>query len=304
MKDLYSVLEVDFNASDETIKKSYRQQALNHHPDKCGSDHTKFLEIKEAYEVLSDAQQRQQYNVELLRSAEEQEANKLESLQQQWDQVSTKRHAFVEHCRQKDQQQQSEAKLKRNTLMNWRLGNSDHSSVSYINPRFSGSATHMEPMSRRTTTNARSSLASPASSTSDFGFNNNKGTTRRRRHGPTTDNSNNNNNTSKINSNPTTKRRTQFCVDNTPTYNQLIGDGTGLLLGKGSALDPFADVLNFTWPRCSTTVSTDVAPELDPTISFLGGSSRSGASKVGLKGARRVVSAGTRPRTLPGLAAW
>ncbi len=61
-KDLYSILGVDKNASDDEIKKAYRKLAHKHHPDKKGGDEAKFKEINGAYQTLSDKQKRQQYD--------------------------------------------------------------------------------------------------------------------------------------------------------------------------------------------------------------------------------------------------
>lgn len=61
-KDLYSVLGVDKNASEDEIKKAYRKLAHKHHPDKEGGDEEKFKEINGAYQVLSDKEKRGQYD--------------------------------------------------------------------------------------------------------------------------------------------------------------------------------------------------------------------------------------------------
>jgi curved DNA-binding protein len=59
--DYYSTLGVGRNASQDEIKKAYRKLAAQHHPDR-GGDTAKFKEIEEAYRVLSDPAQRQQYD--------------------------------------------------------------------------------------------------------------------------------------------------------------------------------------------------------------------------------------------------
>jgi molecular chaperone DnaJ len=65
-EDYYKLLGVDRNASDEEIKKSYRRLAMKYHPDRNKDDpakaEAKFKQIKEAYEVLSDAKKRAAYD--------------------------------------------------------------------------------------------------------------------------------------------------------------------------------------------------------------------------------------------------
>jgi DnaJ-class molecular chaperone len=59
--DHYQTLGVAKNATSDDIKKSYRKLASKHHPDK-GGDTATFQKIEEAYRILSDPQQRQQYD--------------------------------------------------------------------------------------------------------------------------------------------------------------------------------------------------------------------------------------------------
>jgi len=56
MKNYYKILNVPFDTGLSTIKKSYRQLALQYHPDKNKSrdTHERFVVIVEAYEVLSN----------------------------------------------------------------------------------------------------------------------------------------------------------------------------------------------------------------------------------------------------------
>ena len=63
--DYYQVLGVARDADESTIKRAYRQLARKYHPDvaddkKAAESH--FKEINEAYEVLSDAQKRSNYD--------------------------------------------------------------------------------------------------------------------------------------------------------------------------------------------------------------------------------------------------
>src|SRR5258708_10166574 len=61
-KDYYHILGISKSASDEEVKKAYRKLAHQHHPDKTGGDASKFKEINEAYQVLSDTTKRSQYD--------------------------------------------------------------------------------------------------------------------------------------------------------------------------------------------------------------------------------------------------
>lgn len=59
--DYYEILGVTKNATQDEIKKAFHRLAHKYHPDK-GGDEKKFKEVNEAYQVLSDAQKRQQYD--------------------------------------------------------------------------------------------------------------------------------------------------------------------------------------------------------------------------------------------------
>lgn len=64
-RDYYEALGVDRGAGQDEIKKAYRKLAMQHHPDRNAGDKTaeaKFKEAAEAYDVLGDAQKRQQYD--------------------------------------------------------------------------------------------------------------------------------------------------------------------------------------------------------------------------------------------------
>jgi len=61
MQNYYDILGISRNATEKEIKTAFRKLAAKHHPDK-GGDHKKFVEIKEAYETLSDPHKRTQYD--------------------------------------------------------------------------------------------------------------------------------------------------------------------------------------------------------------------------------------------------
>ena len=58
---MYAALGVEKAATQDEIKRAYRKQALECHPDRGGSKET-FQEVQAAYEVLSDPQKRAQYD--------------------------------------------------------------------------------------------------------------------------------------------------------------------------------------------------------------------------------------------------
>ncbi|MCL1073759.1 molecular chaperone DnaJ [Shewanella dokdonensis] len=64
-RDYYEVLDVARDASERDIKKAYKRLAMKYHPDRNPGDkeaEAKFKEVKEAYEILTDADKRAAYD--------------------------------------------------------------------------------------------------------------------------------------------------------------------------------------------------------------------------------------------------
>lgn len=64
-KDLYEVLGIKRTASEEDVRKAYRDLAKKYHPDLRPGDRTaeeKFKEISAAYDILSDSEKRRRYD--------------------------------------------------------------------------------------------------------------------------------------------------------------------------------------------------------------------------------------------------
>ncbi len=65
-RDYYQILEISQNATNEEIKKAFKEQAIKWHPDKNkGKDTTLQMQIiNEAYLILKDKEARQRYDKE------------------------------------------------------------------------------------------------------------------------------------------------------------------------------------------------------------------------------------------------
>ena len=74
MKDPYSVLGVSQNATDEEIKKAYREQARKYHPDNYVDNplsdlaEEKMQEINEAYDEIIKKHGRERFQALLVRT--------------------------------------------------------------------------------------------------------------------------------------------------------------------------------------------------------------------------------------------
>jgi DnaJ-class molecular chaperone len=64
MENLYTILGVAPNASDDEIKKVYRSLAMRYHPDRNDAPgaEVRFKSITKAYEILSERARREEYD--------------------------------------------------------------------------------------------------------------------------------------------------------------------------------------------------------------------------------------------------
>jgi len=61
-KDYYKILGLDKKASKDDIKKAFRKLAHKYHPDKKDGNESKFKEVNEAYNILSNEKKRKEYD--------------------------------------------------------------------------------------------------------------------------------------------------------------------------------------------------------------------------------------------------
>jgi curved DNA-binding protein CbpA len=64
VENLYAILGVAPNATDEEIKKVYRSLAMRYHPDRnqAPGAEARFKAVTKAYEILSDRPKRREYD--------------------------------------------------------------------------------------------------------------------------------------------------------------------------------------------------------------------------------------------------
>ena len=97
MTTLYDTLSVPENATAEEIKRAYRKAVMRWHPDRnAGQEHVAraaFLDIRNAYAILSDPAQRQVYDSVFAEEMRGQEAQRLREEQEQAEREAALRAA-------------------------------------------------------------------------------------------------------------------------------------------------------------------------------------------------------------------
>ena len=86
MKDYYQILGVPFSATEQQITQAYRKLVFEYHPDRNPDPEAakKFLEIQQAYEILSDPKKRKQYDQEYINYAKQRAIKLVGKQPKQW----------------------------------------------------------------------------------------------------------------------------------------------------------------------------------------------------------------------------
>ncbi|GAB2918365.1 hypothetical protein GCM10027093_66260 [Paraburkholderia jirisanensis] len=116
MATLYSKLGVSEGATQAEIKRAYRKAAMKWHPDRnAGNEEAvrvTFLEIKDAYEILSDADKRRVYDdvyaAEMNRWQNQSQRHSSHQQQHQHQQHQHQQHQHQQYQRQQQQQRDQE----------------------------------------------------------------------------------------------------------------------------------------------------------------------------------------------------
>lgn|GEM_PF-286808 len=104
MKNYYYILGIDNQANESEIKKAYRKLAQKFHPDKNEEDpffEARFKDIQEAFEVLSDPINRENYNQKLATFLQTREPNSSTESRKEEDVNLTKSEKFYKESWQK-----------------------------------------------------------------------------------------------------------------------------------------------------------------------------------------------------------
>lgn len=128
-KDYYKILEVSQNATDEEIKKAFREQAIKWHPDRNqGTDTTlRMQEINEAYLILKDKEARTRYDIEYNKFKQHQERQQKNTTENEKTK-SESQHKHQEEKQSNRQYEYSDFKVEDDLLEKW-MANAKKQSV-------------------------------------------------------------------------------------------------------------------------------------------------------------------------------
>ena len=128
-KDYYKILEVSQNATDEEIKKAFREQAIKWHPDRNqGTDTTlRMQEINEAYLILKDKEARTRYDIEYNKFKQHQERQQKNTTENE-KAKSESQHKHQEEKQSNRQYEYSDFKVEDDLLEKW-MANAKRQSV-------------------------------------------------------------------------------------------------------------------------------------------------------------------------------
>ena len=128
-KDYYKILEVSQNATDEEIKKAFREQAIKWHPDRNqGTDTTlRMQEINEAHLILKDKEARTRYDIEYNKFKQHQERQQKNTTENE-KAKSESQHKHQEEKQSNRQYEYSDFKVEDDLLEKW-MANAKRQSV-------------------------------------------------------------------------------------------------------------------------------------------------------------------------------
>ena len=117
MKNYYEILGIEEVATPEQIKKAFRINAVKYHPDKNFGDHDstkKFIEIKEAYDILSsiplkaeyDIKHKQTFGINYANNVKYERNNNQEDLKQNQKEQKFEQKPYISFYSKYDREQQ------------------------------------------------------------------------------------------------------------------------------------------------------------------------------------------------------
>lgn len=118
-KDYYKLLEITQNATNEEIKKAFREQAIKWHPDRNqGTDTTlRMQEINEAHLILKDKEARERYDIEYKKFNQYQESKSKTESEKTKEDKDKKNYQEQENSRR--QYEYSDYKVEDDLLAKW-----------------------------------------------------------------------------------------------------------------------------------------------------------------------------------------